>query len=67
MYFTPLMSVWQISPQSECKTRRYNSPGKRCRTHPAGPPQADGGIPQLQYSPNNGGYRGLIKTFSAPS
>jgi len=24
-----------------------------------------GGIPQLQNSPKNGGYRGLMKTFSA--
>jgi len=37
---------------------------ERCRTHPAGPPEADGGIHQLKKSLKPGGLRGLKKTLS---
>jgi hypothetical protein len=37
---------------------------KRCRILPAG---GLGGVPQLQKSPNTGGYRGLIESISACS
>ena len=36
---------------------------KRCWILPADPPEADGGVPQLQHSPKTGGYKGVEQYF----